>query len=235
LGAGDGGILQAMKRSLLAASSLAGALSVLLVSLMAAQGPLIDLDSLATGPFARMSTLYEKRFLFFSIDVLSLEIRFGSEVAEKVKSLVQSGDEPSKVADSIADTAIHAQDAFVQIRFVRDISLNRFLQEARENTKLVREAGLIDNPFYEHISENLPIWYASLADRGIREGDELFYRIRGESLRTVYRGVDGRIFVDQEDQGKVASLAVLGGYFVAKSKFRKGLLQSLFHDSEILN
>ena len=224
-----------MKRSLLAASSLAGALSVLLVSLMAAQGSLFDLDSLATGPFARMSTLYEKRFLFFSIDVLSLEIRFGSEVAEKVKSFVQSGDEPSKFADSIADTAIHAQDAFVHIRFLRDISLNRFIQEARESTKLVREAGIIDNPSYEHISKNLPIWYALLAKRGIREGDEMFYRIRGESLRTVYRGVDGTIYVDQEDKGRLSPLAVLGGFFVEKSKFRKGLLQSLFHDSASSN
>ena len=223
-----------MKNSLLAAS-IAGALIVLPVSLMSSQRPLFDLGSLATGPFARMSTLYEKSFLFFSIDVLSLEVRFGSEVAEKVKSLVQDGDEPSKVADSIADTAIHAQDAFVHIRFLRDISLNRFIQEARESTKLVREAGIIDNPSYEHISKNLPIWYALLANRGIREGDEMFYRIRGESLRTVYRGVDGTIYVDQEDKGRLSPLAVLGGFFVEKSKFRKGLLQSLFHDSASLN
>jgi len=171
--------------------------------------------------------LYEKSFLFFSIDVLSLEVRFGSEVAEKVKSLVQNGDEPSKFADSIADTAIHAQDAFVHIRFLRDISLNRFIQEARDNTKLVREAGIIDNSGYEHIRKNLPIWYASLANRGIREGDEMFYRIRGESLRTVYRGVDGTIYVDQEHEERLFPVAVLGGYFVPKSKFRKGLLQSL--------
>lgn len=223
-----------MKNSLLAAS-IAGALIVLPVSLMSSQRPFFDLGSLATGPFARMSTLYEKSFLFFSIDVLSLEVRFGSEVAEKVKSLVQDGDEPSKVADSIADTAIHAQDAFVHIRFLRDISLNRFIQEARESTKLVREAGIIDNPSYEHISKNLPIWYALLANRGIREGDEMFYRIRGESLRTVYRGVDGTIYVDQEDKGRLSPLAVLGGFFVEKSKFRKGLLQSLFHDSASLN
>ncbi len=223
-----------MKRSLLAAS-IAGVLIVLLVSLLAAPRPLFDLASLATGPFARMSTLYEKSFLFFNIDVLSLEIRFGNEVAEKVKSLVQDGDEPSQFADSIADTAIHAQDAFVHIRFLRDIRLNRFIQEARESTKLVREAGLIDHPSYEHISKNLPIWYASLAKRGIREGDEMFYRIRGESLRAVYRGVDGTIYVDQEDKGRVFPLAVLGGYFVEKSKFRKGLLQSLFHNSASSN
>ena len=214
---------------------MAGSLMVLLVSLMAAQQPSFDLDSLASGPFARMSTLYEKKFLFFSVDVLTLEIRFGSEVAEKVKSLLQNGDEPSEVADSIAETAIHAQDAFVHIRFLRDISLKRFIQEARQSTKLVRNAGIIDNPNYEQISENLPIWYASLANRGIRKGDEMFYRIRGESLRTVYRGVDEAIYVDQEDQGGVGPLAVLGGYFVAKSEFRKGLLQSLLHDSESSN
>ncbi len=214
---------------------MAGVLFVLLVSLMAAPRPLFDLGSLATGPFSRMSTLYEKSFLFFSIDVLSLEVRFGSEVAEKVKSLVQSGDEPSKFADSIADTALHAQDAFVHIRFLRDISLDRFIKEARESTKLVREAGIIDNPSYEHISKNLPIWYASLAKRGISEGDEMFYRIRGESLRSVYLGVDGTIYVDQESKGKLFPLAVLGGYFVEKSKFRKGLLQSLFHHSASSN
>lgn len=226
--------LQAMKRSLLAAS-ISGALIVLLVPLMAAPRDLFDLGSLDTGPFARMSTLYEKSFLFLKVDVLNVEVRFGSEVAEKVKSFVQSGDEPSKFADSIADTAIHAQDAFVHIRFLRNIRLKRFIQEARESTKLVREAGIIDNPSYEHISNNLPIWYGSLAKRGIREGDEMFYRIRGDSLRAVFRGVDGTIYVDLEDKGSLFSLAVLGGYFVEKSKFRKGLLQSLFHDSASSN
>lgn len=226
--------LQAMKRSLLAAS-ISGALIVLLVPLMAAPRDLFDLGSLDTGPFARMSTLYEKSFLFLKVDVLNVEVRFGSEVAEKVKSFVQSGDEPSKFADSIADTAIHAQDAFVHIRFLRNIRLKRFIQEARESTKLVREAGIIDNPSYEHISNNLPIWYGSLAKRGIREGDEMFYRIRGESLRAVFRGVDGTIYVDLEDKGSLFSLAVLGGYFVEKSKFRKGLLQSLFLDSASSN
>ncbi len=226
--------LQAMKRSLLAAS-ISGALIVLLVPLMAAPRDLFDLGSLDTGPFARMSTLYEKSFLFLKVDVLNVEVRFGSEVAEKVKSFVQSGDEPSKFADSIADTAIHAQDAFVHIRFLRNIRLKRFIQEARESTKLVREAGIIDNPSYEHISNNLPIWYGSLAKRGIREGDEMFYRIRGESLRAVFRGVDGTIYVDLEDKGSLFSLAVLGGYFVEKSKFRKGLLQSLFLDSTSSN
>ncbi|TDI09082.1 MAG: hypothetical protein E2P08_03655 [Acidobacteria bacterium] len=223
-----------MKRSLLAAS-ISGALIVLLVPLMAAPRDLFDLGSLDTGPFARMSTLYEKSFLFLKVDVLNVEVRFGSEVAEKVKSFVQSGDEPSKFADSIADTAIHAQDAFVHIRFLRNIRLKRFIQEARESTKLVREAGIIDNPSYEHISNNLPIWYGSLAKRGIREGDEMFYRIRGESLRAVFRGVDGTIYVDLEDKGSLFSLAVLGGYFVEKSKFRKGLLQSLFLDSTSSN
>ncbi len=219
-----------MRKSLLS-TSIAGAVIVLLVSSMAAQRPFFDLGSLASGPFARMLTLYEESFLFFSIDVLSLEVRFGSEVAEKVKSIVQSGDEPSQFADSIADTAIHAEDAFVHIRFLRDIRLERFIQEARESTKLVSEAGIIDNTSYEHISKNLPIWYASLADRGINKGDEMFYRIRSGSLRTLYHGVDGTIYVDKEDKGRLGPLAVQGGYFVEKSKFRKGLLQSLFRDS----
>ena len=197
---------------------------------MAAQRPLFDLGSLATGPFSKMLTLYKENFLFFSIDVLSLEVRFGSEVTEKMESLVQNGDKPSEFADSVADTAIHAEDAFVHIRFLRDIRLDRFIQEARESTKLVSEAGIIDHPSYEHISKNLPIWYSSLAERGINEGDEMFYRIRGGSLKTLYRGVDGTIFVDQEDKGTLGPLAVLGGYFVEKSKFRKGLLQSLVHD-----
>ncbi len=223
-----------MKRSLLAVS-ISGAPIVLLVSLMAAPLPLFDLGSLATGPFSRMSTVYEKGFLFFSVEVMSLDVRFGSEVAEKMKSLVQNGDEPSEIADSIADTAIHAQDVLVSVHFLRDISLNRFVQEARESTKLVLEAGVIDNPGYEHISKNLPVWYASLAKRGIREGDEMFYRIRGESLRLVYRGVDGTIYVDQEDKGRLFPLSVLGCYFVEKSKFRKGLIQSLFHESTTSN
>ena len=63
----------------------------------------------------------------------------------------------------------------------------------------------------------------------------MFYRIRGESLRAVFRGVDGTIYVDQEGKGRLFPLSVLGSYFVEKSKFRKGLLQSLFHDSASSN
>jgi hypothetical protein len=72
------------------------------------------------------------------------------------------------------------------------------------------------------------VWFDFLGERGIWEGDEVFYRIQGDTLRTIYRSADERILLDQTDVGPASRLSVLGSYFVEGSDFREGLIKSLF-------
>ncbi|HSM08267.1 MAG TPA: hypothetical protein VLA33_04535, partial [Gemmatimonadota bacterium] len=64
-------------------------------------------------------------------------------------------------------------------------------------------------------------------ERGIRSGDRMLQRVRGDTLRTVYEGADGEVLLDQVDVGPERRLAVLGGYFAPGSDFRQGLVESV--------
>jgi hypothetical protein len=186
----------------------------------------VDTASLGRGPHARMRTLLEKTI--FKVDVLMVEVWLGEEETRRIEEIVAGSRYSSAVADGVAEVAIYSEDAIVRLEFVRDVSLEQFLDGVDENLRLVPRAGIIPDADYRRISESLPRWFAFLAERGIHKGDEITYRIRGDSLRTQYLAADGRILLDQTDLGSSARLSVLGSYFVEKSEFRKGLVYSLF-------
>jgi hypothetical protein len=56
----------------------------------------------------------------------------------------------------------------------------------------------------------------------------MFYRIRGDTLHTVFRSAEGENLLDQVDVGPERRLFVLGGYFAPNSDFREKLVKSLF-------
>ncbi len=213
--------------------------TLLLVAMLVATGPAaaqttvttaaiepMDTSSLGTGPYSRMSTLLEKTI--FKVDVLTLEVWLGAEDTRQLEGLVEGRRRTDALADSIAEVAIHSKDALVSSRFERGVSLDQFLGGIDDNLRLVMSAGLISDADYERITEELPRWYAFLAERGIHDGDRQRYRIRGDSLRTQYWAASGELLLDQTDVGASARLAVLGGYYVRGSDFRKGLIKSLF-------
>lgn len=191
-----------------------------------AEGPFIDGVSLGQGRFAKMSMLYEKTFL--RVDVLKLEIHFGPDEARQIEGLVAGTTLTPSVANSVAGIALQAQNARIHIEFVRNLSKSRFLKEARETTGRVLKAGLIQKQFYDQICSQLPVWYSFMNDRGVMKGDELFHLIKGDQLRSVYRGADGKVLMDLTQEGKDRRLAVLGSYLVQDSEFRQGLIESLF-------
>jgi hypothetical protein len=127
----------------------------------------------------------------------------------------------------LADRALHSLDAWATLRFERGIGFERFIDGIREGVEVARREGHVDPSFAEDLSDSLPGWYAPLRWRGVREGDVMMYRIRGDTLRTVFRTVEGGVLVDQTDVGTQPRLAVLGGFFGRGSDFREGLLESL--------
>jgi hypothetical protein len=187
---------------------------------------LLDSTWLGRGPGVRMHTLLEKTI--FKVDVLTVEIWLGEEDRRRIEGIVADDRYSSEVGDAVAEVAISSEDALVRLKFLRDVSFEQFLDGIDENLRLVPRAGIIADADYQEISENLPRWFAFLAERGVHKGDEIAYRISGDTLRTRYLVADGQVLLDQTDVGASARLSVLGSYFVEESEFRKGLVSSLF-------
>lgn len=186
--------------------------------------------NLGAGPNASMSMLLEKTI--FQVDVLRLDVRLGPEATARLDSLIgaRRGDATfsGDLSDSVAVIALEARDALTSLEFLRDVGLDRFLEGIHDNLRRAEEGELITRDEFEGISDALPGWYDFLRDRGIRSGDRMLQRIRGDTLRTVYISAAGDTLLDQVDTGSHRRLAVLGGYFAPGSDFREGLVESLF-------
>lgn len=193
-------------------------------------GLLSDTTSLATGPYTRMHALLERTI--FGVDILTLNIRVDEETARELERIATGNDYSELRANSVAAVMVGARDVFIRMCFHRGISLDQLLDGIRENLVSARDAGIVSPGTYEMVSDSLGPWYAPLEDRGIRDGDSMLYRIQGDSLRVVYRDVDGRILLNQLRVSRSRSLAVLGGYFAPGAELREDLVRSLFHQGE---
>jgi len=216
------------KRPLVRRFAMAALAASTSVVFLLAQQPGIDLQlgSLQRGPYAEMTTILEKGVLFVQVEVARVRITFGPETAAEFRRLVEAREPSPRLEDSVAAAAILSPDALIELHFLRDVSLKRFISFSRETAERVWKRDLITADAYHRICDNLPFWYRSLKDRGIQEGDVMVYRIRSDHLHTVLTGSDGTVLLNQIDQGRDTVLAVMGGYFVKGSDFREGLLDS---------
>jgi len=180
-----------------------------------------DLSSLDMGHPA-MATLLEKTI--FKVDVAWLELWFTPEVDRRIRALAERPDKADQ--DSIVAVATRADDVLARLHFERNVSLGQFLDGLQGSARHARDAGIISDEAYDDIVTSSPAWYSFLEERGIRDGDEMLYRIRGDTLRTVYRAVDGEVLLDERDVGPERGLSVLGGYLAPGSDFRRGLIES---------
>lgn len=188
----------------------------------------LDTASLATGPYARMEGLLERTI--FQVDVLTLTLRVGPETAGRLEELAAGRQYSEARGDSAAALVLEARDVYARMRFHRDVSLEQLLDGIRDNMDRALDAGIIGAAGHGSIADSLGRWYAPLRERGVREEDAMIYRIRGDSLRVVYRSRDGRILLDQLRIGPAHRLSVLGGYFAPGADLRDDLLHSLFRE-----
>jgi hypothetical protein len=187
--------------------------------------PDLQEDKLATGPYSRMHMLLEKTV--FAVDVLTVEVRFDTGTQGRFRTLAQQHSDPAALAGRVADAAVHADEVFIRLEFKRDVSLNRWVAAVRESLDKARQAGIIDDSNLHHVSDNLPVWFHSVTDRGFKYGDQILYRGYPDRLRTVLVSADGTVLLDQTDAGAAPRLALLGGYFAPGTDFREPLIRSL--------
>src|SRR6185369_11912801 len=142
-------------RSLATALGLA---ALLLAPGSMAGGPLPSLDSpeLAQGPYSSMHMLLQKTVL--KIDVATVDVRFDKATQARFADLARGQQYSYPLDAQLAATAIAAPHAVVQMQFVRDVPLNRWIGVVRDNLELAREAGLITRDIEQKVSNAIPQW-----------------------------------------------------------------------------
>jgi hypothetical protein len=97
----------------------------------------------------------------------------------------------------------------------------------RETAEKAADAGFVSRAYVETFSDGLPELFGFLDEGGTKKGDEIVFRVRGDSVRTLYRTVDGRVLLDRtavDAQGRRASIP---SFFAPGTRFRKRLIESL--------
>jgi hypothetical protein len=199
----------------------------LCVGALMAAGALPSLNSkeLGEGSYSLAHMLLEKTFL--KVDVLTLDIRFGKPTQEKIAAAADGKAFSSGLANEVASLAIGADRAVVQMKFARDVGLDKWIDVLKENIAQARKANLTTAALEKKVNDNLPKTFAPLSERGYLKGDRLFYDVRPDSLRTVVVATDGKVLVDVSTRESDVARVVMAAFFAPDSEFRAPLLKSL--------
>ncbi|MFV1986387.1 MAG: hypothetical protein ACC682_03860 [Gemmatimonadota bacterium] len=186
------------------------------------------LEMLPDGPGSTMEYKLERTFL--KVDVLLLTVRVDRATAGRLATVLDAESRYSREQEeAVAGIVSDAAEGVAEIEFLRDVTLEQFLDGAGEDMGHARDAGWIDPDTFQQVTGSLPEWFAFLSDRGIKKGDRLTYHVLGETLRTTYRQTgEAKLSLDQTDVGQQNVMALWGGYFAPGSSFREGLTRSLW-------
>jgi len=181
----------------------------------------------ARGPYSAMHMLLEKTV--FNVDVLTVEVRLGRQVHRRLAEAIGTNKQYSEqLVERLARVVLDADDALVEVRYLRDISFEQWMEGVVENLDHAEAAKLITKEIRQRVQERVPVAFAAIKRRGYERGDRLLYRVRADSVRMVVVGEKGTIYVDTTDIGKDAPRVVMASYFAPRSEFREPLLRSLF-------
>jgi hypothetical protein len=188
--------------------------------------PRVDSSELAQGPYSSMHMMLQKTIL--RINVATIDARFDRPAQERFGALARGREYSDAIAQELAQVAIGAARAVVQMQFARDVSLDRWMGVVRDNLAQARAAGLIARDLEQRVSQGLPQWFAPLRDRGYQKGDRLIYALTPDALRTVVTSPGGQVLVDRSESEQGTRRVVLASYFAPGSDTREPLLRSLF-------
>jgi hypothetical protein len=212
--------------SLCAGSAFAVELVLAVDSAFAADPvPSLSAPDLAQGRFSAMHMLLEKTVL--KVDVLTVDVRVAKPTQDKFASLAAGKTYSEELEQQLAQAAIGADRVAVQLKFKRDVGLERWMDVVRENIGQARSAGLISAAVEKKVGDSLPVRFAALKERGFEDGDRVLYDVKPDSLRTVVVAANGSVLLDQVTKEADVSRVVVSSYFAPGSEFREPLLRSL--------
>lgn len=191
--------------------------------------PSLESNELAQGAYGHMHMLLQKTFL--RVNVADIDVRVDKPAQTRLSGLAAGKPFSDGLADQLAHVVMGAERAVVQMKFRRDVSLDRWMGVVRDNLEQTRKAGLIDGGLEKRVSQGLPESFAALKSRGYQKDDRLIYGVAPGNLRTVVLSSSGQALVDRVDQDPGVRKVVLCSYFAPGSDFRDPLLKSLFENN----
>ena len=203
------------------------ALLLLQVAAPAASQSVDVLDGGAPGTTAmgEMSALLE--VTIFNIDVLTLTVRTDSASAMALRGLASRIEDRDELADSVAQVMLAAPRLWARQIFHRGVSLGRLVGGMSESSKQAVAAGFITPEYHAEFTEALPTLFGFLEEDGAAEGDEIFFSVEGDVVRTEYRTVDGAILLSERREDAQARRGSIPSFFAPGSRFRERLVESL--------
>lgn len=188
-----------------------------------------DPDGLGQGPYQEMSALME--VTIFNIDVLTLTVRVAPRTGERLRALTEGRRYSDELADSVAAVILAAEDLWARQVLERDVGYGRMLGGMRETVEKAAEAGYVTPEYVAGFAARLPELFGFLEADGAKEGDEIFFRIRGDTVRTLYRSAAGDVLLDRSVVDPEARRSSIPGFFAPNTRFRKRLVESLLNRS----
>ena len=175
-----------------------------------------------------MSALLE--VTIFKIDVLTLTVRVPPAAAERIGVIVAGREYSESLADSVAAVVLGADELWARQRFHRDVGFGRLLDGMRESSEKAAAAGFVPWSSHQAFADSLPVWFGFLEEDGAKEGDEVVFEVRADTLMTLYRSRDGRILLDRRGVDAVGRNGSIPSFFAPGSRFRKRLVESLLRE-----
>jgi len=113
------------------------------------------------------------------------------------------------------------------IEFVRDVTLDQFLDGVNADLRNARRAGLLATPSTAPSPPACPGGYGFARADGIRKGDQIVYQLDPQSVRTRFLRRDGSTPLDDVSAGRARRNSPLASWLAPGSDFRNQLLRSL--------
>jgi hypothetical protein len=188
-----------------------------------------DPAGLGQGPYEEMSALME--VTIFNIDVLTLTVRVSAETGDRLRRLTEGRGYGDQLADSVAAVILTDDDLWARQVLERNVGYGRMLGGMRETMEKAADAGYVTTQYVVGFAERLPELFGFLEADGAKEGDAIFFRIRGDTVRTLYRTVAGDVLLDRSVVDGEARRGSIPSFFAPRTRFRKRLVESLLDPS----
>jgi hypothetical protein len=172
-----------------------------------------------------MHMLLEKTLL--KVDVAHIDVAVDKATQGKLVTAAAGKAYSPALESELAKIVLSADEAIVQMKFVRDVSFGQWIDGVRESLDKAVAAGLVSPALKKQVSDGMPVWFKAAEPRGLKTGDRIVYRIKPSSLRSMIVQSDGKVVVDRTDEGAVSGDMTLASFFAPGTDYRTLLLKSL--------
>lgn len=178
-----------------------------------------------TGRTFQLDALLE--VTVFRIDVLTLEVRLPFELLPDAVRTAGPESPREAVGDSLARLVLASDRLWARQELQRDVSMDRLTSGILDTVERAVRAGWVSAAYHDSLEQELPMLFSFLEDDGARRGDQIFFEVRGDTVRTVYRAIDGSVRMDRTTGAPEARAASIPAFFAPGTRFREDLLDSL--------